>query len=360
MAAYGISAIGWFLLSMRMTIIFVPVATLSYVMILRMIRTVTDTGGGTRLSPWHFALPAVLTVAALASITVLPTKHLEAILPLWAGIWIAFSVVYPVMAMVRIVRFRRKIAVASNTAVANAHASLAAHAHAAAKKSPSKGAAALGNSHNSILWRFFWALLCQTLFLTIPVAGKILGLALFYTNTELWLVAVAPSLVIHIVSCLDLLAGNYLILENTAQKTTGQSTHPATTAAPASPARGLQRERVDQYIETRKPWLDPEFCIAHMAEDLYSNRAYISAFINREYGVNFSRFVNSFRLAEVERLKEEAARRRVRVSMLQLILNAGFGSYRSYLRAHAAASDDPANDPDSPDALDEHTDDDEQ
>ena len=36
--------------------------------------------------------------------------------------------------------------------------------------------------------------------------------------------------------------------------------------------------------DSRKPYLNPEFKITDMARDLVSNRTYISAFINREYG----------------------------------------------------------------------------
>ena len=76
--------------------------------------------------------------------------------------------------------------------------------------------------------------------------------------------------------------------------------------------------------------------------------------------MNFNRFVNGYRLAEVKRLKEEANRKNQRVSMLQLILNAGFSSYRSYMRAKAALierdgdgdGDRPDDDPDkTPDVL---------
>ena len=39
-----------------------------------------------------------------------------------------------------------------------------------------------------------------------------------------------------------------------------------------------------------------------MAKDLFSNRTYISAFINREYEMNFNRFINNYRLKEVEKI----------------------------------------------------------
>ena len=58
----------------------------------------------------------------------------------------------------------------------------------------------------------------------------------------------------------------------------------------------LGKERVEKYLEDKKPYLNPEFKITDMAKDLFSNRSYISAFINREYGMNFNRFINHYRL----------------------------------------------------------------
>ncbi len=163
----------------------------------------------------------------------------------------------------------------------------------------------------------------------VPVFGLLLGIEPF-AGAGLWLLlAVIPSRVIYAVACFDLLSDNYMVLP------------PEPVAAPRNdspPIHRLSRERIDHYIETRKPWLNPAFRIGDMAEDLFSNRAYVSAFINSEYGVNFSRFVNGYRLEEVERLREEARRKKQRVPMLQLILNAGFSSYRSYLRAKDAAA----------------------
>lgn len=65
----------------------------------------------------------------------------------------------------------------------------------------------------------------------------------------------------------------------------------------------------------------------------FSNRTYISAFINREYGVNFNRFINNYRLQEVERLQSEVAHRKQKTSMLEIVIHAGFSNYRSYFRA---------------------------
>ena len=74
--------------------------------------------------------------------------------------------------------------------------------------------------------------------------------------------------------------------------------------------------------------------------DLFSNRTYISAFINREYGVNFNRFINNYRLKEVERLRSEAVQKKQKVSSLEIVIHAGFSNYRSYFRAKNLVNND--------------------
>ena len=79
-----------------------------------------------------------------------------------------------------------------------------------------------------------------------------------------------------------------------------------------------------------------------MAKDLFSNRSYISAFINREYGMNFNRFINHYRLKEVERLQSEAIERKQKVSSMEIVIHAGFSNYRSYFRAKRMLKNDSA------------------
>ncbi len=319
MAAYGLFAMCWLLVVSRLIFpvfhvrslpVFIPAAMMAYVLLFRMIRTATDPGEGPRFPQAHFVAPAVMFAALVALWLALPSEHIAEVVHnagshsldaytvtayIITGICIAYGIVYPVMSLVRIVRFRR----------------------ARKAKSP----------HDKVLTRLFWAILLDMVMVPVPIFGMLLGMEPFIHGGYLWLIAVLPSRVVYIISCFDLLSGNYMVLEGEKPRSSSQT----------PPASRLERERVDRYIETKKPWLNPAFRITDMAEDLYSNRAYISAFINSEYGMNFSRFVNSFRLEEVRRLKAEARRMKQRVPMLQLILNAGFSSYRSYLRAKEAA-----------------------
>ena len=160
---------------------------------------------------------------------------------------------------------------------------------------------------------------------TLPIAGLILGVGLFDRLGLAWVFTTLPAVFTHIVLCLSILSENYVILEPVTAKE-------KETAASANNAL-LGRQQVEKYLEERKPYLNPEFKITDMARDLFSNRTYISAFINREYGVNFNRFINNYRLQEVERLQSEVAHRKQKTSMLEIVIHAGFSNYRSYFRA---------------------------
>lgn len=158
-----------------------------------------------------------------------------------------------------------------------------------------------------------------------PLAGLILDIGLFNKLEFIWIFTTLPAVFTHIVLCLNILSENYVIIE------------PVTAKEKEMTAAGnyaqLGRQRVEMYLENKKPYLNPEFKITDMARDLFSNRTYISAFINREYGMNFNRFINNYRLKEVERLQSEAAQRKQKISSPEIVIHAGFSSYRSYFRA---------------------------
>lgn len=96
----------------------------------------------------------------------------------------------------------------------------------------------------------------------------------------------------------------------------------------------LDQERVEKYFKKHKPYLDPNYKITNLVEDLDVNRTVISAFINQTYGMNFNRFLNRWRLREMEWLRSLPANQGKSVS--SLINQTGFGDYRTYSRAIAA------------------------
>lgn len=96
----------------------------------------------------------------------------------------------------------------------------------------------------------------------------------------------------------------------------------------------MNRKRFEAYMRKHKPHLDPELRITDLLEAFDTNRTYLSSFINHTYGMNFNGFVNSYRLKELDKLA--ANPRTASLGRMKLIAMAGFGSYRSYVRAKNA------------------------
>ncbi len=92
----------------------------------------------------------------------------------------------------------------------------------------------------------------------------------------------------------------------------------------------LTRDTFEHYIRTEKPYLNSELKITDLVDNLKINRSYISSFINTEYGINFSNYINMCRLREYENLR--SCSKLTNISNTELVEMAGFGSYRSYLR----------------------------
>lgn len=92
----------------------------------------------------------------------------------------------------------------------------------------------------------------------------------------------------------------------------------------------LTRERFDEYIQTKKPYLNCDLKITDLVDDLGVNRSYISAFINTEYQMNFNYFINQCRLNEYKRIKEDPAHSKT--GRKELSEMAGFSSYKSLNR----------------------------
>ncbi|WP_373155492.1 AraC family transcriptional regulator [Bacteroides cellulosilyticus] len=96
----------------------------------------------------------------------------------------------------------------------------------------------------------------------------------------------------------------------------------------------LTRVRLEAYFRHEKPWLDPACKIADLVEVFDVNRSALSGFINRTYGMNFNRYLNGWRLRELDRLRSLPSNRGK--STRSLVGKAGFDNYRTYLRAVAA------------------------
>jgi len=95
----------------------------------------------------------------------------------------------------------------------------------------------------------------------------------------------------------------------------------------------LQKELFEEYIVREKPFLNQDLRITDLVDVFHVNRTYISSFINVEYNMNFSSYINSHRMKEYRRLSKlpEYLNR----SKQELVEMAGFNSYRSFLRINS-------------------------
>ncbi len=92
--------------------------------------------------------------------------------------------------------------------------------------------------------------------------------------------------------------------------------------------------KINQLFLVEKIYLNHDLKIWDLSSLLGTNRTYVSHFINAEYGMNFSMFVNSYRVAEAKTLlrKNDGD-----VYSLDVIgERCGFGSYSNFIRVFRA------------------------
>ena len=70
-------------------------------------------------------------------------------------------------------------------------------------------------------------------------------------------------------------------------------------------SEGEYRAKLEQWMKTDKPYLNPEFRLLDLRQVLPLNRTYLSQLINAEYGCNFYQFVTNYRIEEAKRLMRE-------------------------------------------------------
>ncbi|MEO0608507.1 MAG: helix-turn-helix domain-containing protein, partial [Pseudomonadota bacterium] len=94
----------------------------------------------------------------------------------------------------------------------------------------------------------------------------------------------------------------------------------------AAPQQPNDVQRLIDYVETERPFLDPELTLATLADRLAMTPRELSELLNGSLGVHFFDFVNSHRIAYAQRLLVEQPHR----SVLQVLLESGFNSKSSF------------------------------
>lgn len=87
--------------------------------------------------------------------------------------------------------------------------------------------------------------------------------------------------------------------------------------------------KIEELFEIERIYLNENLTIYDIAHKLGSNRSYISRVINVDFGMNFSQFVNSYRLSHARDL----ASREPNLSREDLAVSSGFSGTRSMRRA---------------------------
>lgn len=274
------------------------------VLIYRFVYVITATGERWKFCRLHFYIPLLIAAVSVFCALSIPVEQRIRIIfegntvPVsWCYVmlhmatcvlFIVYNTLYPVLGLIRMRNYRRRIV--------NYSADI---------------------QRTSVKWLFIMQVL-TLITVPVPLAGLLQGINTFTSLWFTWLGAF-PAVAVYLIICHNLLSGNYLIVP------------PDPKEKDDPPGRAsISRKKFEQYMREKKPYLNPKLRITEVAGGLYTNRSYVSTFINKEYGMNFSRYINRKRLEELEKLRSspECAQ----YSNTDILLMAGFGSYRSYLR----------------------------
>ena len=88
------------------------------------------------------------------------------------------------------------------------------------------------------------------------------------------------------------------------------------------------RRTLEQWMESAKPYLNPDFQLVDLRAVLPLNRTYLSRFIRDEYGCTFYQFVNTRRIDEAKRLMQEHPT----MTIEQVATRSGFSSRSVFSR----------------------------
>ncbi|WP_294477931.1 hypothetical protein [uncultured Bacteroides sp.] len=135
----------------------------------------------------------------------------------------------------------------------------------------------------------------------------------------------------HAIVCYNMAVGNFIVINYPEDDITGtQEEKEPEIETEIEPE--IDRKIFEKHIYEHRPYLNPDLRITDLMQFFHTNRTYLSRFINREYNMNFSRYINTLRLRELERLRNDSSRSHLPDE--ELVFLAGFSNYRSYLRVH--------------------------
>ena len=93
-------------------------------------------------------------------------------------------------------------------------------------------------------------------------------------------------------------------------------------------ANAVYRVTLEAWIESEKPYLNPDFQLVDLRHVLPLNRTYLSQLINTEYGCTFFQWVSGLRIKEAKRMKSEHPE----LTTQEISQRCGFSSRQAFTR----------------------------
>ena len=114
-------------------------------------------------------------------------------------------------------------------------------------------------------------------------------------------------------------------------QTDNPTTLPSGKLALPPAAMAIRRPQLLAFMDTEKPWLDPELTLSDLAERVGLNASQLSYLVNNGFDQNFNDFVNQYRVEEVKR--KLASSDFQHLSLLGMAFESGFNSKATFNRA---------------------------
>lgn len=300
-----------------------PVLMYNLVLLYYFICTLTTTGNRERFSPIHYLLPIVISIIAAVCSALVPydvryelvrtgdlfssNSVLSYVFSSSTLVFCVYNITYSLLALRRANRYRRAVEDYSSD-----------------------------SEKNSIAWVYLFIILI-IINIPFPFASTLMNRNAVLTSPII-IIGAALALLQHVTIMFNLLSENYVVIvpkeedeqeiepeeEQEKEFSNGET-------SVVSRRAEIFRERFERYMQEKKPFLNPDLKITDLCAGLSTNRTYISAYINKEYGMNFSRYINHLRLNEASRLRMENSGGDI--DPVEIVRLAGFSSYRSYKRA---------------------------
>jgi AraC-like DNA-binding protein len=261
-----------------------------------------------RFTWMHYIIPVVLTlvvgvwvthqmsfqerfrITATVDVLTPETPLIEVVYMLFPLLFTVYIIIYTVFSVMRAMRYRKMVVDYSSN-----------------------------EERTSMHWLYYYIVL-----IAIWSGAPFVLLSYFWAVSQhLYLLMIFLPLC-EIILVYNAIRGNYVLVEETVPLPKGLKLS-------KQREKPIDRKRFERYMQEKKPYLNPDLCITDIVPDLYTNRTYLSTFINKEYGMNFRTLINNYRLQELERIRQLPEYKRF--SNMDLIMEVGFGSYRSYLNA---------------------------